>query len=210
MKEYHSIPACGHSWEDAPICLPCIAFDKLDGSNLRFGWYRKSGWIKFGTRHHLFDQTDPEYGQAIDIFLNKYADPIEKIIKENKIIRGANEVICFCEFFGQNSFAGKHEATDQKDLVLFDVNVHRKGIIPPRDFVNIFGHLHIPRIVYEGNLTGEFIKDVRESKYDVFEGVVCKGLNGKPPHGIWMYKIKTYNYRDELKRRISNWHNHWE
>lgn len=211
MKEYPSILGCDSK------CLgkPCLAFDKHDGSNLRFGWYPKSGWKKFGTRHHLFDASDPEYGSAVSVFLKKYAEPIERVIRER--FRDTHEVICFCEFFGPHSFAGNHnpselevESNDPKDLVLFDVNVHKKGLLPPADFLNIFGHLHTPAVVYTGPLDAQFISDVREGKYPVNEGVVCKGLDGRPPHGIWMRKIKTYRYRDELKRRFSEWTNFWE
>jgi hypothetical protein len=42
-------------------------FDKLDGSNLRFEWKRKGGWYKYGTRHRLFDATDPGFGSAIEL-----------------------------------------------------------------------------------------------------------------------------------------------
>ena len=225
MKEYCSISKCENFWTaDPTVEMPCIAFDKLDGSNLRFGWHPKTGWKKFGTRHRMMDKSDPEYGCAIDIFTKKYGEALEKIFRTDKYIRGAQEVICFCEFFGPNSFAGAHDplhpalamegitSNDPKDVVLFDVNVHRKGLVPPEDFLRIFGHLDIPRVIYRGMMNARFIEEVREGKYPVKEGVICKGMNGPAPHGLWMRKIKTYHYRDEIKRRFSTaeWMNYWE
>ena len=53
--------------------------------------------------------------------------------------------------------------------------------------------------------------DVREGKYPVGEGVICKGLDGPAPHGIWMRKVKTHRYLDELKRRFAaDWQSFWE
>lgn len=225
MKEYTSITRCEDFWTaDPSLETPCIAFDKLDGSNLRFGWYPKSGWKKYGTRHRMFDKSDPEYGCAIDIFVNKYGEALDKIFRTNKYIRGAQEVIAFCEFFGPHSFAGAHDpehpalamegitANEPKDVVLFDVNVHRKGFVPPEDFVRIFGHLDTPRIIHQGMMNAKFINDVREGKYPVKEGVICKGLIGRAPHGIWMKKIKTYRYFEEIKRRFNaaEWLTYWE
>lgn len=202
-----------------------IAFKKYDGSNLRFEWEKKKGWHLFGSRTEVFDKTHPVFGCAIDVFLNKYAFGLEKIIAKEKHFRGVKEVICFCEFFGPFSFSGQHDPThpalliggckgnnDPKDLMMFDVSVHRKGFMEPRLFVNTFqGLLPIPEVVYEGNLNPSFVKDVREGKYSVSEGVVFKGLEGKAPHGIWRVKIKTLAYLAELKIRFAqDWEQYWE
>ncbi len=210
MKDYPSI--LGPS--GAPQ-LPCIAFYKYDGSNLRFEWQQKAGWCKYGTRRRLFDHTDPEYGAAVEIFHKKYAAGIEDVIKNDKQFRGVREVICFCEYFGPHSFGGQHDPkhpalamkgvvdNSPMDLMLFDVNLHKKGMMAPRDFVNTFKHLPIAQVVYEGNLNASFIQDVKDGKYPVVEGVVCKGCVGKAPHGIWMRKIKTRAYIEELKVRFA-------
>jgi hypothetical protein len=63
-------------------------------------------------------------------------------------------------------------------------------MIGSKQFVADFGHLPIARVVYEGKLTGKFAKGVRTGKYDVAEGVVCKGGTGGDD--LWMAKIKTY------------------
>ena len=178
----------------------CIAFDKYDGSNIRAEWSRKKGWDKFGSRKVLIDGTHP-LGDAIDIFLNTYGDDLEKIFKKDKLFRNCQNVTVFCEYFGPNSFAGWHDPDDEKEIVLFDITIHKKGMISPRDFVKMFGHLKIPKIIYEGNFNESFIQDVKDGKYPVIEGVVAKGNlpHGRPPHNLWMAKIKTKAWLDKLK-----------
>jgi hypothetical protein len=57
--------------------------------------------------------------------------------------------------------------------------------------------------------TGKFIDDVREGKYGVDEGVVCKG--GSTADELWMVKIKTYAYMTKLQQAFKDdWENYWE
>jgi hypothetical protein len=201
MKDYWSIPGI----KDCPKGLPCLAFEKFDGSNVRFEWTKKRGWYKFGTRNRLFDASDPEFGGAIAVFLQKYGDAVPKVLHDEKEYRGVQDCIVFGEWFGEHSFAAYQDWSEPHDVVLFDVNPHKKGIISPRQFVKHFGHLHIPQVVYEGNFNQQFIRDVREGKYPVKEGVVAKGLRpgGKPPHNLWMAKCKTLWWLQELRRRAA-------
>ena len=186
----------------------CIAFEKIDGSNLRWEWSPKRGWSKFGTRTHLFDATDKVFGAAIQVFLDKYADPLERVIRDTKEFRCVDRVTAFTEFFGPNSFAGVHVPNDPKDLILFDVHVYKKGILGPRDFLKYFGHLPVAKVIYEGVLNQTLVEDVRQGKYPVVEGVVCKGGSG---HGLWMRKIKTLAYLERLKNRFpGDWTKLWE
>lgn len=217
MKAYPQISAFRGEMPD------CLAFTKLDGSNLRFQWDKKKGWWQFGTRTRLLKVDDPEYGAAIPLFLATMAEPLEKQFTDNKHI-ACREAIAYCEWFGPHSFAGQHDASylqylfpeknipnnDPKQLVLFDVNIHKRGFISPRMFVKHFNDLPIPAVVYEGPLTKQFFQDIRESKYPVYEGVVCKGGGEKSPHDLWMCKIKTLRYRDDLQRTTANWQLFWE
>ncbi len=201
MKTYWKIQGIHKS----SLGKPCIAFFKHDGSNLRFEWSKKRGWYKFGTRRRLFDESDIEYGRAINTFNNKFADEILKVLKDKKY-RGVDKCIVFCEFEGKNSFAGYHDWNEHQDLILIDVCPLTKGIIPPRQFIKDFGHLHIPEIIYEGNFNKEFISDVREGHYkSLKEGVVAKGvLPGKhTQHSLWMTKVKTLWWLNELKKRAT-------
>lgn len=202
MYQYPSIPGPSK----APH-LPCIAFYKYDGSNLRFEYSRKRGWYKFGTRRRLFDHTDEEFGQAISIFRETLAPGIEAIVSKDKVMSNAGHVTAFCEFFGQNSFAGNHEAGDPKELILIDFHVHKKGLMAPREFVNTFGGLKSAKVVYDGVLNQTLIDDVRRNAYGLKEGVVCKGGSG---HGLWMCKIKTNEYLEKIKANLANWQEYWE
>lgn len=203
MKEYPSIEGPSK----APR-LPCIAFFKYDGSNLRFEWSRKRGFHKFGTRRRLFDTTDPHYGSAIEIFENKYSADLTQIFTKNKLFRGIDRVTAFCEFLGPNSFAGVHDQNDQMDVILFDLYLQKaNNFLPPRDFLNAFGHLDIAEVVYEGNFNKQFIEDIMAGKYvGENEGIVAKGvINGKRKSGgLWRAKVKTKWWLEELKKRATD------
>ena len=196
MKDYPSIPGSN----EAPIGEHCIAFYKYDGSNLRWEWTKKKGWHKFGTRNHLFDKTDPDFGQAIPIFLETIAPWIDDIIKQE--FRGIESVIAFTEFFGPSSFAGQHIQDEPKELRLFDIDPFKRCFVGPRDFVKLFGHLPFAaQVIYDGVLTEQFISDVRAGKYPVVEGVVCKGGN---KHNLWRVKVKTDAYKKKLIEHFGN------
>lgn len=192
MKSYPEIQGPSKAPKDY-----CFAFDKMDGSNLRFEWSKKRGWYKFGTRNCMIDQNHPDFGIGWNLFLNRYGDDIPKVLKDHKEFRHVESVIVFCEFFGENSFAGNHEKTDTKEVVLFDVNLHKKGFLLPKDFIKYFSHLPIPKVVYEGNFNTQFVKDVFENKYNLKEGVVAKG--GDSQHNLWMTKAKTKDWLDKLR-----------
>ena len=213
MKTYPEIPGPhgGHH-------KPCYAFVKYDGSNLRFEWSRKRGWYKFGTRKTMIDATHPIYGTAIPMFLEKYSSGLEKVFKSEKLFRGVDNVIVFAEWFGAESFSGQHKPWDKKEIVLFDVNPIKKGFLSPKQFVDLFGHLPVAEVVWQGNFGPWLEEAVRKetidikSKFDVQalipEGVVCKGGTG---HDIWMCKIKTEQYKAALKVFYEHdWEKYWE
>lgn len=190
MKQYPKI----EYYNKGIIGLDCYAFDKLDGSNLRFEWGRKRGWYKFGTRNNMIDKSYPEFGKGIDIFLNKYSEDLNNVFYQ-KYPKVENFVV-FCEYLGPNSFSGQHSMKDSKDVILFDVNQYKRGFIPPKEFVDNFGHLHIPRVIYEGKYNQDFIDLVRSNFYNLSEGVVVKGIEGKD---VWMTKIKTTDWLIRVK-----------
>ena len=199
MKKYPAIQGPNKAPQQA-----CIAFDKLDGSNLRFEYSKKKGWHKFGTRACMFGIDNPIFGSAIEIFFEKYADQIEEIVLSARKYRATQSILVFCEFFGENSFAGWHDKNDKKDLVLFDVALNKQGIISPKQFIDMFSDLHIPKVIFEGNFSRQFISDVYDGNYPVtFEGVVAKGDEG---HKLWMAKAKTKAISCEKKadKEINN------
>lgn len=210
MKEYPSIERVRKA--DG---RHCFAFYKYDGSNIRAEWSRKTGWYKFGSRQRLLYQN--ELAEAKDIFMRDYAEPLEKALLDYKDFHKPISALAFLEFFGPHSFAGKHdcktlhvESNEPKQLVLFDVNIFKKGICGPRTFLDAFGHLKVPEVIYKGPLDEAFVEEVREGRYPVKEGVVCKGGDGFD-HSLWMHKIKTYAYLEELKRRFGpDWEKYGE
>jgi hypothetical protein len=213
MKTYWSI--------DGPSKAPrqsCYSFVKYDGSNIRAEWSKKRGWYKFGTRKCMIDSSDPIFGRACTLFKEKYDDDLAKVFKSEKMFQGVQSVVAFAEFFGSRSFAGMHFPDDpQWDCVLFDLNLHKKGMLGPKEFIDTVGHLKVAELVCHCNLGEELIQDVRKeridcnSKYDIKpeipEGVVCKGGKG---HDLWMCKIKTERYKAELKKRYEvDWVKLW-
>lgn len=213
MLHYPKIPDSG----DAPLAR-CIAFEKYDGTNLHWDWDRDFGWHSFGTRRddfnldeagiELFCRKHAHLHEAVGVFKKDWAEGLERVFREHPSYVRAQTLMVFTEFLGKESFAGLHQAGDPKELRLFDVFVEPTGLIAASLFVADFGHLPIARVVYEGKLTGKFAEDVREGKYGVNEGVVCKG-EGK--EGVWMAKIKTYEYMERLKQAFADrWEDYWE
>jgi hypothetical protein len=195
MKSYHKI----EYYNKLPFGQDCIAFDKLDGSNLRFEWGHKRGWYKFGSRNVMIDRTNEQFGIGIDIFLNKYGDELDRIFRTEykKVVN----FVVFGEFYGLNSFAGQHLDVDAKDVVLFDVNQYQKGFISPYEFTQNFGHLHIPKIVYHGEYNHQLISDIQSNKFNLSEGVIVKGIKGKE---TWMIKIKTKEWLQKVKEKFGD------
>lgn len=194
----------------------CIAFEKHDGTNLHWVWHRELGWYAYGTRRDRFDldergiaefnEAHPGMTEAPVVFRETWAELLEKVFREHQAY-SCDEIVVFAEFLGPNSFAGMHKADDPKELVLFDVQIET-GIIGPQQFVDDFGHLPIAQVVYIGRLTGKFINDVRDGKYAVAEGVVCKGGN---VGDVWMVKVKTNAYMEKLKAAFAaDWEQYWE
>ncbi len=194
----------------------CIAFEKYDGTNLHWVWESELGWYAFGTRRNRFDLDErgiadfnaahPGLEEAPAIFMTEFAEPLATIFRSNSHYH-CPEITVFTEFFGDRSFAGMHEDREAKQLVLFDVET-QTGMVAPDRFIRDFSTVNIARVVYSGRLTGKFIEDVRMGKYDVAEGVVCKGNNAS---GIWMVKVKTTAYMDKLKQVFQDdWENYWE
>lgn len=149
MKTYWSI--------DGPSKAPrqaCYGFVKYDGSNIRAEWSKKRGWYKFGTRKCMINETDPIFGRACTLFKEKYGDDLEKVFKKEKLFEGTQSVVAFAEFFGTKSFAGMHFPEDQQwDIVLFDLNLHKKGMLGPKEFIDHVGHLKVAECLGQMNMS---------------------------------------------------------
>lgn len=194
----------------------CLAFEKHDGTNLHWVWEPELGWYAFGTRRDRFDldaagiaefaAAHAELEEAPHVFQATLAGPLTAVLERHGFYE-STEIIAFTEFLGPNSFAGRHRDSDPKRLILFDVQTGN-GLLDPETFVDHFSGLPTPQVVYRGRLSGTFTTDVREGRFDVVEGVVCKG--GKPG-AVWMVKIKTNAYMERLKEAFAReWERYWE
>ncbi len=197
----------------------CIAFEKLDGTNLHWDWDREFGWHAFGTRRDVFNLTPGGIQQfeaahrnlvgASQVFHSSLADPLEQVFLNQPEYANFAGFKAFTEYLGPRSFAGAHFPDDPRQVVLFDVEAEGFGILSPFQFVRDFGHLPTPHIIYQGRYTGQLSVDVRNGKFPVAEGVVVKGGTGGAD--LWMVKIKTLAYLERLKCAFAEgWLNYWE
>ncbi len=193
----------------------CVAFEKLDGTNLFWEWHREFGFTDFGTRSagyqhapagvSAFRANHPGLEVAPDLFatLGEHLHPILTAQP------GVEHAVAFTEFVGPHSFAGMHKPDDPKRLVLFDVFIHGDGFLGPWRFLELFAVLPIPNVVYQGKFSGKLTEDVRAGKYAVAEGVVIKGGSGGAD--VWMAKVKTSAYLARLRQAFGEqWEDYWE
>lgn len=198
MLSYPSIP----SWRKSRgLNKHCIAFNKYDGSNLRWEWSPKRGWYKFGSRTELFDTSHPVFSSAPDLFLEVIADKVVAAVKRHyPHKRKIERIVAFTEFFGEKTFAGVHQPDDPtKKMVLFDVSVYKEGFLTPETFRELFhDEPWAAKVVYEGLMDEPFVFNVRHNglpQLHLTEGVVCKGDG-------WSAKIKTFEFINKLKHRF--------
>jgi RNA ligase len=206
MKTYHSIPhmiAPGRKKNFLHTELDVIAFDKCDGSNIRAEWSPKRGFYKFGSRKCLIDEKHEQLGKSVGLIQDTCAAELAKVFKDERW----EKAICFFEFYGPRSFAGNHHEDDDHQVTLFDVNPHKRGMVSPRDFIKLFGHLEIPEVLYEGLADDKFVDAVHNSTLPgiTLEGVVCKAPNpnGKKTSQPIMFKLKTKKWLDMLREFVN-------
>lgn len=193
MKQYHSIPHKEHYKDHNSMFY---VFDKLDGSNVRAEWTVKQGFCKFGRRRGLLDATNEILKEAEPLIRQKYEESVSAIF--NKL--SSPRITCFFEFYGPTSFAGGH-ADEPHTVTLFDVFLYKKGIIPPQEFIKLFGHLGIPRLLHHGIVDQDLIAQVEEGTLEgmTFEGVVCKGGYDRKKKRPMMFKIKNKKWLEKLR-----------
>jgi len=203
MKKYPRI----YHYKTAPMGSYCYAFDKKDGSNIRCEWSRKlskkthftNGFDKFGSRNQMIKNVHSPFSEAVDIFMYKYSEELDKIFRTHKRFRGVDKVMVYGEYYGENSFSGHHVDSDEKDMLMFDIDIFKKGFMPPKEFIDMFGHLGIPDLVYKGEFNEDLISRVKNNDFNLFEGVVCKGLENNK---VWMVKIKTNEWLNKIKESL--------
>lgn len=199
MLQYPSIE--GYSTSKQHLGKQCIAFNKYDGSNLRWEWNPKQGWHKFGTRRTMFDATTEPWSKAIPLFMEIAPDIEYRVMR--LLGKNIERITAFTELYGPSSFAGQHDWSEPKELKLFDVFTYKKGFIQPQQFVDAFGKQpYCAEVVYRGPFTESLKEDVFNGGYEVSEGVIVKGL--REPFSC---KLKTRFWYQKLKARYGD---QWE
>lgn len=191
MKQYPSIYTTPNYSESF------VVFDKLDGSNIRAEWSRKRGFYKHGSRTQLLSTEQEILYPSIEMIEREYAPALASRFKK----AGFESAVCFFEYYGPNSFAGSHNPTDKMELVLIDIAPYKKGILSPKEFLELAEGLKIPNILHKGKIGAQIIQDVRNGTFPgvTFEGIVCKGpYQQKLGHPV-MFKVKSQAWLDKLK-----------
>ncbi len=200
METYPSIPT-------EIINEPIYAFDKVDGSNFRAEWSRKSGFNKYGTRTRLLDPYEKPLGEAIELFEHKYMDELDQTFRKQRW----EKATAFLEFYGESSFAGQHKEGEKHDVILFDVHVYKMGMLLPKEFLNIIApRVETVPLLYKGLPNQEFAQKVKTGQLQgmTFEGVVCKGTLNKHQQ-VTMFKIKNRAWIDAVKAKYGKAASQW-
>ena len=188
MKTYPSISAM------VQMGLPIYAFDKIDGSNIRAEWSRKRGFYKFGSRNRLLgtDQTSLVKAEPL---IRAQEEQVTAICRKNRWER----IILFYEFAGPKSSFGNHVDDDDHQVSLIDANPYKRGILPPREFIDVFSDLNPAPLLYRGNCNNGFVQSVKDGTLEGMgsEGVVCKA-KGKG-NTIVMFKVKSESWYARLR-----------
>lgn len=199
MKPYPSIPrSTGQKFEE----FEAYVFDKLDGRNVRVEYSKKQGWHKFGSRHRLFDKTDLAFAPAIPLFEETLSEKLTKLAVDNRWERA----IVFMEFWGPTTVAGLANPDGTYNgttLSVIDVDVYKKGLMDPRDFLKLIYPAKIPAPHFCGifKWSRGFVESIRNDldfcrHYSVtYEGVVGKRKDG---HLSKMSKAKTQKWIDDI------------
>lgn len=194
-------------------CVEGIAFDKIDGSNFRAKWSYKSGFTLFGTRTQLVDGTTPYWNNVVELFQQTIAEPLHESLSKN--FRDEKQAIVFSEFYGENSFAGRH-VEERHKLITFDIYLEKaKKFLLPQDFIDFTkeANVEIPRVVYRGKNDAVLVARVRKDEFNTPEGIIFKGSKrvGNFSGGVLQCKIKTWAYIEKLKEIYKdNWEKYGE
>jgi len=223
MKHYDSIPRIQ---DDGALKGDTVwGYNKLDGQNFCVVYKPKTDKFgPFGSRTVTVDERSEQLGDAVRYFLNKgYEDILSIKVAQNSkkgdVFNGIEEIVFFFEWYGENSFAGKHQEGDEMHLALIDVFLKKKGYIEPKEYEKIFRDtsIEIPELIYKGPLDNNIILDIQNNdwtkedcKYpNVKEGVVFKRstlLKGQRRPSVkvktkwWINKLHSMYSEEECKQ----------
>ena len=219
MRHYDSIPRIQ---DDGTLKGDMVVgYNKLDGQNFCVTYRPKKGLFgPFGSRTRTVDENDLQFGKAVDLFFNakkSYPETLIYLVNsysgKRDVFNGVDEITFFFEYYGWNSFAGKHQEGDEMHLALIDVFLKKKGYLEPKDYERIFRgtKIEMPDLIYSGPLNSEIIEKVQNNDWTqpdcwnphVHEGVVFKRstlLKGQRRPSV---KVKTKWWLDKLHSMYS-------
>lgn len=223
MKHYDSIPRIQ---DDGTLKGDMVVgYNKLDGQNFCVTYNcRKKTWGPYGSRTVTVDENSEQFGEVVKFFNNSgYKEILENIVKEysgkKDVFNGVDEVTFFFEWYGWNSFAGKHEEGDEMHLALIDVFLKKRGYIELKDYEMCFRFcgIELPTLMYSGPLNSEIIEKVQNNDWTqpdcwssiVKEGVVFKRttlLKGQRRPSVkvktkwWLEKLHSMYSEEECKK----------
>ena len=216
MRHYDSIPRIQ---DDGTLKGDIVwGYNKLDGQNFCATYNcRKKTWGPYGSRTVTVDENSEQFGPVVKWFkASDYPDTLSRIVNANngkkQLFNGVDEVTFFFEWYGENSFAGKHQEGDEMHLALIDVFLKKKGYIEPEEYETFFrGAVEIPALIYAGPLDAEIITKIQNNDWtqpdaelpNVKEGVVFKRstlLKGQRRPSV---KVKTKWWLETLHSMYS-------
>ena len=123
------------------------------------------------------------------------------------------EMTFYFEWYGENSFAGRHQEGDEMHLALTDVFIKKKGYIEPREYERMFRNsgVEVPELIYQGVLNADIINSIMDNDWTedccgwptVKEGVVFKRSTLLPGQRRPSVKVKTRWWLNKLHSMYS-------
>ena len=223
MKHYDSIPRIQ---DDGTLKGEIVwGYNKLDGQNFCATYnVKRDKFGPFGSRTVTVDERSEQFGNTVSYFLNKgYEDILAIKVGQNRgkgeVFNGIDEITFFFEWYGNNSFAGKHEEGDEMHLALIDVFLKKKGYIEPKEYERIFRStsIEMPELIYTGPLDADIIARIQNNDWtkdgcefpNVKEGVVFKRstlMKGQRRPSVkvktkwWLEKLHSMYSEEECKK----------
>jgi hypothetical protein len=224
MKHYDSIPRIQ---DDGTLKGETVwGFNKLDGQNFCVTYNcRRKTWGPYGSRTVTVDENSEQFGPVVKWFnASNYPDILSGIVRANsgkkQVFNGVDEVTFFFEWYGENSFAGKHQEGDEMHLALIDVFLKKKGYMEPADYYSLFclnDDIETPELICRGDLDAEIISIIQENDWtqpdaelpNVKEGVVFKRstmMKGQRRPSVkvktkwWLNKLHSMYSEEECKK----------
>lgn len=212
MKHYDSIPRIQ---DDGTLKGEIVwGFNKLDGQNFCVTYKPKTREFgPYGSRTVSVDENSEQFGDVVRWFeASGYKEKLNNVVRthmgKKDIFKGIEEVTFFFEWYGENSFAGRHQEGDKMHLALIDIFLKKKGYMEPKDYYTLFNDcgVELPELIYRGPLNAEIIAKIQNNDWTqpdaalptVKEGVVFKRSTMMKGQRRPSVKVKTKWWLEKL------------